>query len=273
MTHVDGASRRASGLVAAAAIACVSCAPRITVSLPGGTANPNPSAIEIFADATAHCRTVRTWSAEMAVSGRARGRTIRLRTLGGTTADGDLRLEGVAPFGAPLFVLAVRDEVATLVLPRERRVLREEPSAEVLEALVGLRLSAADLHAVLTGCVVAQADVQNGRGYDEHTLAVDVGDRRTVYLQRLEGVWRVSAARLESLLVGYDQFAGAAPTEVRLVTGGAGEAQVALSLRLSQIEENATLPPEAFAVADPDDARPLSLDELRERGVGTSGTT
>ena len=51
---------------------------------------------------------------------------MRGRAIAGFDLPGSLRLEGVAPFGPPAFILAGRDEAATLLLPRENRVLREE---------------------------------------------------------------------------------------------------------------------------------------------------
>jgi hypothetical protein len=41
----------------------------------------------------------------------------------GFERPGSLRLEGVAPFGSPAFILAARAGRATLLLPRDNRVL------------------------------------------------------------------------------------------------------------------------------------------------------
>ncbi len=75
------------------------------------------------------------------MSGRAGGERVRGRILTGLEAGGAVRLEAVAPFGAPFFVLAGRNERATLVLPREHRVLKDTGVAEVLERLTGLSLA------------------------------------------------------------------------------------------------------------------------------------
>ena len=56
---------------------------------------------------------------ELSLSGRAGGERVRGRILTGLEAGGAVRLEAVAPFGAPFFILAGRSERATLVLPRE----------------------------------------------------------------------------------------------------------------------------------------------------------
>ena len=61
----------------------------------------------------------------MSLSGRAGGERVRGRILTGLESGGLVRLEAVAPFGAPFFILAGRSERATLVLPREHRVLKD----------------------------------------------------------------------------------------------------------------------------------------------------
>jgi hypothetical protein len=247
----------------------VACAPRVVVSLPGGAGTPDPGAIDLLASATARCATVQTWSAEAAVSGQVRGRTVRLTVLAGTTERGDLRLEGLAPFGAPLFVLAAAADSASLLFPRDPSVLRGEATAVVLEALVGLALSAPDLHALLAGCGVSGRAPSGGRAFGDDWKAVEAGPGRTLFLVNDQGAWRLAAARLDMLIVGYADFASGAPREIRIVSEDASNGSSArLLLRLSQVEENGVLPAEAFQLRVPAGARPLSLGELRERGLG-----
>jgi hypothetical protein len=190
--------------------------------------------------------------------------------LAGTAAGGHLRLEGVAPFGSPIFVLAVSNERASLLLPRERRLLRDASAVDVLDALVGLPLSAADMQALLTGCVVANPAPSNGRAIDDAWLAVDLGGSRTAFLTRSPSGWRIAAARLDTFDVAYEAFEGRSPREIRLVTSRAHDDDVRLALRLAQVEQNVDLPVEAFEIGDAGQADPLTLDELRARGIGVS---
>jgi hypothetical protein len=245
----------------------VACAPRVRVTLPGGAGRPDPGAVERYAEATARCAGVRTWSGEIALAGRVRGDAVRGRVLAGSTSTGDVRLEGVAPFGGPVFVLAARNERATLLLPREDRALMDAPASAVLEALAGLPLAAADLHAVLTGCVVAERTPSNGRALDDGWLAVDLGVDRTAFLRGGTSGWQVSAARVGPLAIAYEAREAGSPREIRIssLSGPGGELQ--LRLRLAQVEENGELPAEAFQVSVPADARPLTLQELRARGL------
>jgi hypothetical protein len=90
--------------LAGVAAACASA----PVRMPSGPWTPHEAARDAFAEATAACRGVRTFSAEIAVTGRAGLSKLRGRVLAGFERTGRLRLEGVAPFGAPLFILVAR---------------------------------------------------------------------------------------------------------------------------------------------------------------------
>jgi len=59
---------------------------------------------------------------------------------------------------------------------------------------------------------------------------------------------------------------------VRLVTAGGGSGGAQLLLKLSQVEENVALPHEAFRFDVPAAARPISLAELREWGLGAGAS-
>src|SRR5262245_22977999 len=104
-------ARMIAGVVLAMAVLWLhGCAPAISVSLPEVSGPVDPAAQSALVSATERCKTVHTWSAEIGVSGRVRNQRVRVRVLAGTSDRGDLRLEGVAPFGAPMFVLAARSD-------------------------------------------------------------------------------------------------------------------------------------------------------------------
>src|SRR4029453_14215689 len=134
----------------------ISCAARLPPR-PAGTPTPDQTAIEAFTAATAACKGFRSIEGELSLSGRAGNERVRGRILTGLESGGAVRLEAVAPFGAPFFVLAGRAERATLVLPREHRVLKDTAVAGVLERLTGLALGADDLRLILSGCLVERA--------------------------------------------------------------------------------------------------------------------
>src|SRR5215207_4255277 len=150
------------------------CAAR-TPPRPLGSPTPDPAAADAFATATAACKGFRSIEGELALSGRAGGERVRGRILTGLEAGGAVRLEAVAPFGAPFFVLAGRNERATLVLPREHRVLKDTGVADVLERLTGLTLGAEDLRLVLSGCLVDRAEPSDGKQWGGGWRAVTIG--------------------------------------------------------------------------------------------------
>ena len=81
--------------------ACAS--PRIT--LPQGSGTPLADYEDLFAAAVEPCRRVRTLELLLAISGRRGDARLRGRVRGALARPGSLRLEGLAPFGAPVFVL------------------------------------------------------------------------------------------------------------------------------------------------------------------------
>jgi hypothetical protein len=76
----------------------------------------------------------------------------------------------------------------------------------------------------------------------------------------------------DALEIRYDEFASGHPSVVRFRTTPAQGAATDLTLRLTQVDINVTLGAEVFEVEVPDDATPLSLEELRRGGpLGQSG--
>jgi hypothetical protein len=85
----------------------------------------------------------------------------------GVEAPARLRLEGFPPvvYGSrPYFILVANGDDATLVLPRDDRVLLGARPGEIVEALAGVPLGPADLRAVLAGCGLAPASRPARRG-------------------------------------------------------------------------------------------------------------
>ena len=111
--------------------------------------------------------------AELGLSGRAAGQRVRGRVLAGLV-PGALRLEGVAPFGAPVFILVADGMRGTLLLARDRRVVQDAAPEDILNALVGIRLGPDDLRAMLGGCVRAAGESTAARAYGADWLAVDL---------------------------------------------------------------------------------------------------
>ncbi len=176
-----------------------------------------------------------------------------------------MRLEGVAPFGPPAFILAARGPDATLLLPRDSRVVRAARPEEILGALTGVALSPADLQAVLTGCLVPVTTPVAGRLHQNGWASIDLEGGATLYLQREGSAWRLRAGRRPGWQVEYPSWQGALPSAVRLASLNA-TVNVDLTAAVSQLETNVPIDQTAFAVDVPPDAIGLSLAELREAG-------
>jgi len=228
---------------------------------PTGTATPDPTAAAVFETATASCRGFRSIEGELALSGRAGGERVRGRVLTGLDAGGAIRLEAPAPFGAPFFILAGRNETATLVLPRERRVLKDTAVSAVLERLTGLSLSADDLRLIVSGCLVERAVPADGRQFAGGWQAVTIGPERVAYVRPVQGRPVLIAADYGAWRVDYSQHANGFPRVVRVRSARAGE--VDITARVEQIEVNTQINPRAWVVDVPSDADPMTLDELR----------
>src|SRR5204863_4874360 len=149
------------GSLVAAALCCDGCGAAL-MKLPAGPGVPAADGADAIADATAACRAVSTMSAEIGVSGSVGGRRLRGRLLVGLAPPASARIEAVAPAGAPVFILVASGQDATVLLPRDDRVLEHGAAAPVLEAVAGVPLDPADLKAALTGCAQAP-DAAHGR--------------------------------------------------------------------------------------------------------------
>ena len=202
------------------------------------------------------------------MSGRAFDERVRGRVLTGLEAGGHVRLEAPAPFGAPFFILAGRAEQATLVLPRERRVLQGTSVAAVLERLTGLALGADDLRLIVSGCLVDRASPTEGRQWPGGWQAVTIGPERTAYLRPVQGRPTLVAADYGRWHIDYSQHLNGFPRLVRLrsaeaVANADRNTTVDITARVEQLDVNTSINPRAWDVDVPSGADPMTLDELR----------
>ena len=214
----------------------------------------------------AACTGVRTLTAEIALAGRAGRQKLRGRVVSGFARPSSMRLEGVAPFGPPAFILAARGQDAILLLPREPRVLRGARPEDILGALTGVALGPADLQAILTGCVVPAPQAVDARQHANGWASIDLFGGATLYLEPVpRGAWTVRAAKRAGWQIEYPAWSGGFPQSVRLQSEQPA-LMVDLTATLSQIETNKDLEDAAFTVNVPPGAEPITLDELRDSG-------
>jgi hypothetical protein len=238
------------------------------MKLPSVAGLPAADAAAALDQATNACRAVQTLTAEIGVSGKVGSHRLRARLLAGVAAPAQVFLDAPAPFGASVFQLAARGEEATLLLPRDRRVLESANTAQVIEAIAGIPLSAADLRMALTGCAAAATGAGGQSAGDDWRIIP--GDEE-IYLHREAATdpWRIVAVvRQRDGSAGwrseYHDFRNGLPSTVRFISLQAGRFD--LRLALSQVETNTTLDPDTFRLVAPPGFDPISIEELRQAG-------
>ncbi|MGE3958057.1 MAG: hypothetical protein AB7H96_15185 [Vicinamibacterales bacterium] len=255
----------ARAAVLLAALLATSCGTPL-MKLPAGPGEPVTDGAALLEQATSACRRVSTISAEVAVRGSVNGSRVRGRLLAGLAAPDSLYMEAPAPFGAPVFILGAVAGDATLLLPRDRRVLEHGVPEDVLGAVTGVPLTPADLRDALTGCVPGDdAGVARAIGPDWRVI----GDDPLRYLrrERPDAPWRlVSVVRQGAggWRSDYSNFVGDLPRSIRLVSNTQGRFN--LQLELSQVDLNVDLEPSTFRVRVPAGVAPITIGELRDGG-------
>lgn len=248
-----------------------SCAPK-SLTLPTGASTPLTD-LAPLAQALDHCDALTTVTAEIGLSGRAAGQRLRGTLHAGFAPPDSLRLEAVAPFGGPFFLLAGTGGRATLLLPREDRVLRDAPAGAILEALAGLDQTPSDLRAWVAGCPGAGGALADARSVGGNWVAAEMGSGRQLWLQRgarsgaTAAMWRLVAVQASPLTVEFAEHTGTQPGRLRINRPGApGVAALDIRLALRQVERGVALPDAAFAIEVPADAVPITIEELRGSG-------
>ena len=251
------------------------------MKLPGGPGAPAPDAAASLAQATTTCGAIRSFTAEIGVSGSVHRRRMRGRLLAGLEAPSSVRLEAVAPFGQPLFIFVARGDDATLLLPRDGRIVEHGRPDAVLEAVAGVPVGSAELRLALTGCppdeVMLSGAIQRGDLWREIPAGRD--GRMYLHRDRAPDPWRLVAALHggeqsgRRWLAEYRDFQDGLARSIHIVSADSPAGpQYDLSLSLSQVEVNAPLPAEAFQVRIPASVAPITLEELRESGpLGADG--
>jgi hypothetical protein len=249
-----------------------SCAAPKAIVLPSDQGAPFPDFAAVHNQLAAACSGVRTATMELGLSGRVGEERLRGRVIAGFERPSSMHLEGVAPFGGPVFILAARNGSATLLLPRDARIVRNAAPEAILEQLTGVSLAPADLQAVFTGCVLPAPKATAGRMHAGGWTSIDIESAdasaprtATLFLRRVGADWQLRAARRDRWQIEYTAWQGQFPQTVRL-TSMTTTVPVDLRSSLSQIETNRDLDAAAFTLEEPPGVTPISLGELRQAG-------
>lgn len=256
--------RRAAVISLAFTVVLVTACGGRAMRLPTDTGTALPEFSSIHADLTETCRSLRTLVTVLSLSGRAGGQRLAGSLHAGFRAPDDLRMEH--EYGTTLFVLTSSEGEATLFLPRENRVVVDQPTADILGALTGVSLGAADLLAVVTGCVVPSPSAVAGRVHENGWASIDLEGGARTFLQRVDGQWRVRAARRNGLQVEYPEWPASSPVPTRVAIRAEEPVRVDLRASVTQADLNGALTDAVFVNPAPAGAVPLSIDELRRSG-------
>jgi hypothetical protein len=259
--------RVARAAVLAAAICTASCGAPL-MKLPSGPGVPAPDALDLLERATIACSRISSISTEIGVSGSVGGHRVRGRLLAGLAEPASVYLEAPAPFGAPMFVLGASAGEATLLLPRDRRVLEHGRPEDVLEAVAGVPLDPTELKATLTGCVAPTGSTDTEASSIGPDWRVLTGER-TRYLrrERASEPWRLVAVVRDGAAgwrADFRNFVDDLPRSIRLMSNA--PRRFDLRLELSQVDLNVALEPSTFRVSIPAGTAPISLEDLRAGG-------
>lgn len=254
-------------LALVAALATSACGVPL-MKLPAGPGSIATDAAEALAQATAACRSITTITAEVGAAGRISDRRLRGRLLAGLSAPASAFLDAPAPFGASIFLFAATENDATLLLPRDRRVLEHGRPREVLEAVTGVPLAPADLRLALTGCTsVSTADDARQIGAEWRVIPGE--DELYLRRERAAAPWQLVAvvhrpAGAQPWRAEYRDFVNGLPRSVRLSSVDSNRFDLRLSL--SQVETNVALDAATFQLEIPPGYDPITVQELRDAG-------
>lgn len=251
-----------ASIIALLLASCASTIPK-DIRIPSGQSTPIDDYSVIWDEASQGCRGVSRLEFFGSFRGRVGDRTLRRTRLRAATAiPGALRLEGLAPFGAPAFVLVARPEEAVLLLPRERQFVQNESARDILHALTGLALGPDEIRSLLTGCVVPEGEAISGRSYGSRWVSIGLSGDANVYVEHVNTEWLIVFGTHRNLVVEYSGHIDGLPRSVRVQAGTEPE-RADLTVDLAQVRVNTQFAPEVFVPVVPDDFGPITLDELR----------
>ena len=242
------------------------------MKLPSGPGTLAPDIAAAHLQALEPCRGINSVSAEIAAKGTVAGQRLRGRLIGGFTAQAT-RLEAPAPFGAPFFIFVARNNDATLLLPREARVVEHGRPQELLEAVTGVPLTPSELLRLLNGCLIPdRLDSPLAFGDLWRTVAGGGGAKMYLHRDTTTAPWRIVSvffpgeALQPSWRADYDRLVNGRPTIVRLVSLPPNRFN--LELALSQVETNIDLKPDVFRVEIPAGTTRSTIDEIKRARPG-----
>jgi len=232
-------------------------------ALPGGSPEPPAGTATAWAEAARSCRDVRNYSATLTVSGRG---VPKLTVFAGATSDGGIYLDARYD-GAAIFQLGGTAERATLVLHDDNTTVTA-PADQLLDALVGLKMTPSRWLALLSGCVTtapASPIVRGDRAGSE--LVLTLADAR-VLLDSASKRWRITGGVFDRMTIEYRAFGADWPQRWTLASEPGASPVVKLDVLASDPHVNDDkISTAGFTVTPPPGAVTITLEELRAKGL------
>lgn len=254
---------RAAWWIVPVALVASGCAARVFTP-PTGPSEPFVDAPAVWTQVTAACRDAQRYVAQLRVHGWAATRDQRMASTiaAAVTSHDDLFLEMQVIMGTTVLQMAGQKGQATVLLPRDERVLRA-PTRDIVAALTGLQWGGRELLDVLSGCVATPEGEVTGARIGG-LLRVDLSPSSRAWLRQRGGQWQLEAAQIGDWTVQYAFYESRWPTDVRVTSTGA--TPLDLRFTVSQINVNIDLPPSTFTLNVPERFISMTIDELRSIG-------
>ena len=250
--------------VAVASVVLSACASTRPFVRPAGPASPLPDRAAVWQSATATCRAVRAYRGELRLSGKIDGQSVRSVTLPLVVdAEGRLGFGAQDLLGSTVFQFGGTTANATLYLRGDNRVIRG-PAADIVEALIGVKLDPSRLLAVLAGCVATGTEATAAERFGS-IAQVATGDA-TVFLVDQAGSWQPRAGTFDGLSVDYLRVEGGYPRQIKITSEPGRSPAADLTIAVRSLEINPVFTGAEFNPPVPPQALPASLDDLRAAG-------
>jgi len=257
--------RAAGGLVVGVALSVATGCTRAAFVPPTDPGVPVSDAAAAWQEASAGCGDVKAFVAGARASGKVGSQRVWPVSLEVAVATGDSIYIGATAAGNSVFVLAGTGGRARLWLRQDQRVVSATP-AQILEAVVGVAISPAQLLGMLSGCVVRTIDVSTAvRHKDLIELRAPEG---RVFLSQGGGQWQVRALVADTFVAELSRRSGRQPDDIWIRSSSGAPVAAALHLAITDGQANGSIPATVFDLpAGANAASPMTLEELRAAGA------
>lgn len=230
---------------------------------PAGTGTAIADASDAWSEASRGCAAIRQVQGTYRLSGRVGRRFSGVRLDVVADRQGRLAMDAVV-LGPPIFSLAGETDAAVLLLRQQGDVtVVRGPAADIVEALIGVRLGPERLLAILSGCLSVNQEIRDAASFGS-VSRIALADGTAAFLER-RGRWLVRAGDFDGVSIDYVRAADGRVRQV-LIRSSHSAAAVSLTLRVADVTVDGDVSASVFSLTVPPDAVPMSVADLRATG-------